>query len=82
MKATKDRVHRIQEYNCAAAVLAAGGQLIGAEPGRRVSLVFDDSDGVASRLVAQHRDGELMLSTLKFAQALAEIKTTIFSTRD
>ena len=72
----------VTEYCAASALLAAGAQLLRATPGKRVSLIFDDADGTASRLLAQHRDGTLSLPTIQFSSALSEVKTRIFATRD
>ena len=74
---------RITEYCSAAALMAAGARLVKAEGGgRRVVLVYDDSDGEASRLLQAHRTGSLSLPTLQFAHALSEVKNQIFAQRD
>ena len=69
----------VTEMGCASALLAAGARFLGAVPGARVKLLFDDSDGAASELLAEHRTGTLEVSSLRITQALNEIKSIVFS---
>ena len=74
---------KVQEYNTAAALLAGGATFLRAENGgRRVTLVFDDAEGEASRLLQSHRAGNLTLPTLQYAAALTETKNQIFAAKD
>jgi len=74
----------VQEYLSAAAIRAAGGELLRVEPGvngGRCAIVFDDTDGKASALLRMHRGGVLKVCSLTFADCVDSVKRDIFAVR-
>ena len=75
----------VTEYLTAAAIQAGGAHFLRAEPPResrgKCGLIFDDEEGLASRLLAAHQQGTLELSTRDFAAAIQATKDAIFQAR-
>lgn len=72
----------VSEYLAAAALRASGAKIVAVVPGvKRCRIVFDDSDGAASDLAAQHRAGTLRVSSLAFADAVGAVKNEIFAAK-
>ncbi len=71
----------VDKYEEAAALVAAGEKHVDVamDPALgRVRLTFDDS---ASDALTAHRAGKLQVSSLAMANALQDVKTTIFRAR-
>ena len=76
-----DKLYRATEYNLAATLKASGVRYVGAEPGHRVVLLFDDGDGRASQIADRHVNGGVEVNSATLAASLSFIKDTIFATR-
>jgi len=79
-----EEILRVDEYLCAAAIRAAGGQLLRVEPGvggGRCTFIFDDRDDRASALLRQHRGGVLKVSSKAMAQSVHRMKDELFAVR-
>ena len=72
----------IQEFIAAAALKANGVRILGAVPGRRVTIQFDNADGEAERLLDRHLNGGLQVNSAEFALALSEVKSIIFARKN
>jgi len=81
----KDRTLELSEYLSCAALVAAGVELLEVRPPTgfrsRCALVFSDEGGKASRILADHQKGNLEVNSLKYAQAVNDLKGRIFSVR-
>jgi len=81
---TSERLE-LSEYLGAAALVAAGIELLAVRPPtgfqRRCALVFSDEGGRASRTLAEHQAGDLMVNSLRYAAAVNDLKGRIFSAR-
>ena len=81
----KRQVLEISEYLAGAALVAAGIELVDVRPPvgfrSRCVLVFNDGGGQASRVLADHQCGKLMVESLRYAQAVNDLKGRIFSAR-
>jgi len=71
----------VSEYIQAAVLKAAGIRFLGAEPGERVGLIFDDSDGRASEISSEHVNGGVGVNSASFEAALGFVKNQIFATK-
>jgi len=75
----------VTEYLTASAIQAGGARFLRTEAPMekrgKCGLVFDDSDGEASRLLAAHQQGTLKIPTRDFAAAIYLIKDSIFGAR-
>jgi len=75
----------LSEYLTSAALVASGIALLEVKPPsgyqRRCALVFSDEGGRASRTLAEHRAGDLMVNSLRYAAAVNDLKGRIFSAR-
>jgi len=87
-KQLKARWHKLKtlsigEYMAAAAVRTAGGTLLEVHQngGARCVMLFDDSDGKASDLLARHRAGTLEISSREMADSIQSVKNEIFAAR-
>lgn len=72
---------RCHEYVQAAVLVANGVELIGAEPGRRVALVFDNSGNRAAELAVAHQCQGVEVNSAAFDRAISEVKDRIFEVR-
>ncbi len=72
----------VKDFLAAATLKASGIQFVGTEPGHRVALVFDNTDGKADDLLAKHRNGGVPLNSAQFTGAYHFVKDVIFSSRD
>jgi len=75
----------ITEYLTASAIQAAGARFLRADPPKdargKCALIFDDEGGEASRLLASHQRGTLLVPTREFAAAICMMKNTMFQVR-
>jgi hypothetical protein len=71
----------VSEYIQAAVLKGAGIRFLGAEPGERVGLIFDDSDGRASEISSEHVNGGVGVNSASFEAALGFVKNQIFATK-
>ncbi len=71
----------IFEFFEAGLLKAKGIRFLRAEPGRRVALVFDNSDGKAARLLDEHRNGGAPINSASFAAGVTAAKDLIFGAR-
>jgi hypothetical protein len=79
-----EEILRVDEYLCAAAIRAAGGQLLRVEPGvggGRCSMIFDDAHGKASALLRLHKAGVLKVCSRDYADAVDAVKRELFAAR-
>ena len=81
----REQVLELSEYLSAAALVAAGVELVEVKPPSgfksRCALVFADVGGRASAVLDEHRRGDLMVSSLKYAEAVNDLKARIFRVR-
>ena len=73
----------VTEYLAAAFLKARGVPYLGAEAeaGRRVSLLFDNADGLAATLLNEHRNCGGTVNSAAFAAAVVQMKDEIFGAR-
>jgi hypothetical protein len=75
----------LSEYLSCAALVAAGVELLEIRPPTgfrsRCALVFSDERGRASQVLADHQKGNLEVNSLRYAQAVNDLKQRIFSVR-
>lgn len=76
------QIFEVSEYLCAAALRASGAKIMAIVPGeRRCKIIFDDTNGTASDLAAQHRAGTLEVNSRAMADAVQSVKSEIFGAR-
>ena len=81
---TSEQILSITEYLSAAALDAAGAELLRVEAGAaggRCTFIFDDRDGRASALLHQHRSGVLRVNSRDYAAAVHRAKDQLFAAR-
>lgn len=76
-----NQVYECSEIVEAATLKASGVTFIKVQPGSRVTLVFDDSDGRASKIAIQHSNNGVPINSAQMAAALAWTKDRIFSAK-
>ena len=73
------KVRRETEFIAASTLKALDVPFLGAEPGARVELLFDDSDGRASEIASQHMNGGVQVNSADLAAAFAFVKDRVFA---
>jgi len=77
------RTCRALTFEEAAVLRGVGCRFLTAEPsGRRIALLFDDSNGHASKVLAEHREKGVTVNSQEFQTGLAWAKSVIFATKD
>jgi hypothetical protein len=73
------------DYLAASALVSAGARFLGAEPpangSGKCALLFDDTEGDASRLLREHQAGALRVVSRDYAGAIHQVKDSIFGVR-
>ena len=75
------KIYETGEIVEAATLKASGIPFIKVQPGHRVTLIFDDSNGQASKIAIQHTNNGVPINSAQMAASLAWVKDRIFSAK-
>lgn len=75
------KIYETGEIVEAATLKASGITFLKVQPGHRVTLIFDDSDGRASKIAIQHTNNGVPLNSAQMAAALSWVKDRIFGAK-
>lgn len=83
MAEKESKILELSDYLSAAALRACGIRFLGTRPGNgaRVSLVFENGDGRAGKLLEEHLNGGVSVNSSAFCEAIRMMKDAIFGAK-